>query len=215
MTIFRLFISVFALASFVSCYNSDKTLESAVFYSDYKADFLKSDLTKYNYDPRMQFTSPGNNNATYGVLIFRDSCLRIIGTEEFSKAFEVRIDTFFKSDVILAKRSTDSYILTSPNNEDSRTFLIPKQSQSVNIVDYFLNLRNLITKYNILEISDHPLVNTTKVVFSEHDYLIYKPDSLVIQDSQNKDFMKHLFENGKQLDKNWYQFNDKTNTDYQ
>lgn len=128
----------------------------------------------------MQFICSGNNNAKYGVLILRDGSLKIIGTEEFSRAFEIRIDTFFKSDVILSKRTTESYILTSPNHEDSRSFLITKQSQSTNIVDYFLNLRKLIIKYNILEISDHPLVNTTKIVFSEHDYLIYKPDSLVI-----------------------------------
>ena len=215
MTIFRLFISVFILSSFVSCSNGDKTLESAVFYSDFKADFLKSDLTKYSYNPRVQFTCPGNNNATYGVLIFRDSSLRIIGTEEFSKAFNVRIDTFFKSDVILSKRSSDSYILTSPFDEESGSYLLPKQIQSINVVDYFLNLRNLLNKYKILEISDHPLVNTIKIVFSEHDYLIYKPDSLVIKDSENKDFMKHLFEKGKPIDKNWYHFNDKTITDYQ
>ena len=215
MTTFRLLFAIFIFTTVESCTNVDKTLDSTVFYSDYKVDFLNSDLTKYNYNPRMQFTFPGNNNASYAVLILRDSSIRIIGTEEFSKSFNVRIDTFFKSDVILSKRSTNSYSLTSPNDDELSSYLIPKQLQSINIVDYYLNLENLLNKYKILEISGHPIVNTTKIVFSDHDYLIYKPDSLVIKASENKDFMKHLFENGKQLDKNWYQFNEKINTDNQ
>ena len=216
MKTFRLYISIFTLLSFVSCTNSDKTLDySSVFYSDFKSDFLKSDLTKYSYNPRFQFVLNGHNIDAYRVVIFRDSSLRIEGVQAFSKAFNVRIDTFFNSDVILSKLSDCNYILRSPFNDESLTHIIPKQTTSINIVEYFFNLKRLLNKYKIIEIKLHSSVNIKTIVFSDHDYLIYKPDSLVFNDSENIEFMKFLFENSKQLDKNWYQFHKHINTDYQ
>lgn len=213
--LFLFFVIVSCNDSKIKIFNKvEKTLYSDIFFSKYRLDFLKSDLTKFSFDPRMQFSYPSNNNAIYRVLIFRDSSLRIFGTAEFSKVFNVRIDTFFKSDVILSKYNKESYILKSAYGEESGTYLISKKKQSNNIVDYFLTLKKLLEKFRILEISVHPSVNTIEIIFSDHDYLIYKPDSLIFKDSENKDFMKYLFKNGKQLDKNWYQFNDFTNTDY-
>jgi len=216
MTIFRLFISIFILTSFVSCSNPDKTLDSAKFYSDFKTEFLKSDLPKYNYNPRGHFTPLDFDSvAFYRVFIYRDSSLKIMGTPSFSKAFNIKIDNFFKSDVILSKLSDSNYILSSPFEEEPLTHIIPKEKSSTNAVDYFLNLERLLRKYKILEIASHPSVNTRKIIFSSNDYLIYKPDSLVFKNTENKEFMKYLFKNGKQLDKNWYQFNDTISTDYQ
>lgn len=217
MTIFRLFISIFILAIFVSCSNLNKPLYSAKFYSDFREDFFKSDLTKYNYNPRCHFTPFGFDTATfYRVIVFRDSSLNIIGTTSFSKAFNIRLDTLFNSeDVILSKFSDSNYIIKKNYEEKSLTYIIPIQKTSLNLVDYFLNLKRLLNEFKILEIASHPSVNTVKIVFSSNDYLIYKPDSLVFKNTGNKDFMKFLFNKGKQLDKNWHQFDDTINTDYQ
>jgi hypothetical protein len=216
MTIFRLYISILILATFISCSKADKTLDSAKFYSDFKTDFLNSDLTKYNYNPRGHFTPLDFDYVvSYRVFIFRDSSLKIMGTPSFSKAFNIKIDNFFKSDVILSKLSDSTFILSSPFKEEPLTYIIPKQKSSTNAVDYFLNLERLLRKFRILEIASHPSVNTRKIVFSSNDYLIYMPDSLVFKNTENKEFIKHLFKNGKQLDKNWFQFNDTISTDYQ
>ena len=216
MIIFRPLIPIFILTSLVSCTNTNKTLDSARFYLNFKTEFLRSDLTKYNYDPRGHFTSLYNDTTLfYRVIVLGDSSLRIMGTSSFSKAFNIKIDTFFNSDVILSKLPDSNYILRSLYDEEPLTHIIPQQKSSTNVVEYFLNLVRLLNKFKILEIASHPVINTKKVVFSSNDYLIYKPDSLVFNDSENTDFMNLLFENGKQLDKNWYQFNDKTNTDYQ
>lgn len=215
MTVFRFFISVLFFASFVSCSNSDKTLDSVKFHSEFKSEFLNGNLSKYNYNPRSHFSPLDFDTVTfYRVIIFRDSTLRIMGTQAFSKAFNIKIDNFFKSDVILSKLSDNNYILSSPFEEEPLTYIIPKQKSSTNAVDYFLNLKRLLRKFKIIEIESHPSVNIRKIIFSSNDYLIYKPDSLVFKNTYDKEFIKYLFKNGKQLDKNWFQFNETTSTDY-
>ena len=181
------------------------------FYRKQKDSFLKSDLTKFDYNPRTNFTY-GNIDSSnyYRVLIFRDSSIRIFGTDVFSELFNVPINNFSERDVIVSKSETN-YMLTDPY--DDKKVKIIKNTTDSNVVDYFLDLEKLILKYQILEIDKHSQVNTLKIVFSDNDYLIYKPDSLVFK-SSNKEFMKYLFENGKEIDKNWIHFTDKTNTDY-
>jgi len=46
-------------------------------------------------------------------------------------------------------------------------------------------------------------------------YLVYKPDILVFNNPEDTSFMQYLFDNGRQLDRNWYQFKDTISTDYQ
>jgi len=206
-----LVVLIISLTNCTSNSGKDESLISEKFYKKHKDSFLKSDLTQFDYNPRTSFTY-GNIDSSnyYRVLIFRDSSIRIFGTGVFSELFNVPINNFSERDVIVSKSETN-YMLTDPY-DDKKVKIIENTADS-NVVDYFLDLEKLILKYQILEIDKHPQVNTLKIVFSDNDYLIYKPDSLVFK-SSNKEFMKYLFENGKEIDKNWIHFTDKTNTDY-
>lgn len=207
-------ISVVVIISLTNCtLNSGKNeiLISEDFYKKHKDSFLKSDLIKFDYNPRTNFTyGIIDNSDYYRVLIFRDSSIRIFGTGVFSRLFNVPINNFSERDVIISKYETN-YMLSDPY--DDKKVKIIKNTADSNVVDYFLDLEKLILKYQIIEIDKHPQVNTLKIVFSDNDYLIYKPDSLVFK-SLNKEFVKYLFENGKEIDKNWIHFTDRTNTDY-
>ncbi len=206
-----LVVFIISLTNCTSNSGKNESLISEKFYKKHKDSFLKSDLTKFDYNPRTNFTY-GNIDSSnyYRVLIFRDSSIRIFGTDVFSELFNVPINNFSERDVIVSKSETN-YMLTDPY--DDKKVKIIKNTTDSNVVDYFLDLEKLILKYQILEIDKHSQVNTLKIVFSDNDYLIYKPDSLVFK-SSNKEFMKYLFENGKEIDKNWIHFTDKTNTDY-
>ena len=195
--------------------NERKNLDSENFYNNYKDSFLKSDLTKYYYNPRVNFIyNPFDSTNSFRALIMHDSSLRLFGKKAFSELFDFPFDTLDQKEIFISKSYTDNcYILyNSYKKENARKIKIVETS-SINVVDYFLNLEKLINKFGILEIAQHPSVNTLEIVFSDHDYLIYKPDSLVFK-STNKEFMKSLFKDGKEIDNNWVRFSDKINTDY-
>lgn len=209
-------ISVVVIIGLTNCTSNSGKNESLIsedFYKKHKDSFLKSDLIKFDYNPRTNFTYGDIDSSNYyRVLIFRDSSIRIFGTGVFSKLFNVPINNFSERDVIISKYETN-YMLSDPYDDKNVKIIKNTADSNTNVVDYFLNLEKLILKYQILEIDKHPQVNTLKIVFSDNDYLIYKPDSLVFKSSY-KEFMKYLFENGKEIDKNWIRFTDKTNTDY-
>ena len=207
------FVFILCLTNCVTDSAKDECVTSEIFYKKYKDSFLKSDLARFDYNPRTNFTY-GNIDSSnfYRVIIFRDSSIRIFGTSVFSKLFNVPVNNFSERDVILSKSETN-YILTDPYDSEKVKLIKGTDNSKTNIVDYFLDLEKLIDRFHILEIDKHPQVNTIKIVFSDNDYLIYKPDSLVFN-SSNKDFMQYLFGNGNEIDKNWTHFTDKTNTDY-
>jgi hypothetical protein len=103
--------------------------------------------------------------------------------------------------------------LYSADEEIKTKQVIVKADIKVNPVTYFQNLRQQISTYHIIAIEGHPSVNTIELIFSDHDYLIYKPDSLVFK-TNNTDFMKYLFKDSIKLDNNWYQFKTEKNIDY-
>ncbi len=206
-------VFIFSLTNCATNSGKNESLISEKFYKKHTDSFLKSDLTKFDYNPRTNFTYGDIDSSNYyRVIIFRDSSIRIFGTGVFSELFNVPINNFSERDVVVSK-SESNYILTDPYDDKKVKIIKNSGDSKANVVDYFLDLEKLILKYQILEIDKHPQVNTLKIVFSDNDYLIYKPDSLVFK-SSNKEFMKYLFENGKEIDKNWIHFTDKTNTDY-
>ncbi len=207
------------LTIFILCFTSCNSFDggqgerSGIFYTLYSDLFLDSDLVLYEYNPRTHFSYHNiDSSIFYRVLIMQDSSLRVFGTDAFSSVFKFDISNFTNEDVIVSDLDS-SYLLTDPYQKDRKIIFKIQNNSIPNVVDYFLNLKKELNKYQIIELKKHSHVNTIKIVFSKNDYLIYKPDSLVFK-SSNKEFMKYLFENGKEIDKNWFHFTNKTNTDY-
>jgi hypothetical protein len=166
---------------------------------------------KYGYDPRTGFAyKEYDSTGSYKVLIRKDSSLLIYyGYDALCEDLNFNIESYEKSSVILEMANLNG-------NKGQVTYAITNQtgnnSSLEEVVDYFLSLSHLINKYKIIAIQNHPIVNIKKIIFSENDYLIYKPDSLIFQ-SDDKDFMTYLFANGKNLDNNWVHFSDTLDID--
>lgn len=206
-----IFVIIICLSS---CHNrQDSVRLSDRFYKEYRLEYLKSDLTKYCYNPRSGFTKQNDSICNFRVLIFQESAIRVLGTGQFNKEFNMSIDTAFWTDVVISKLPNNDLALSSANKEIKTKQTIKKYGFNLNPVDYFLNLKKKIDTYNVIAIEKHPSVNTIELIFSDHDYLIYKPDSLVFK-TEDTEFMKYLFKDGKKLDNNWYQFNTEKNIDY-
>jgi len=216
MKYFKIVIAFFVLLNITYCKNNVDIIPiSETFYENYKDSFLKSDLVKFHYDPRVNFSYGDiDSNTSFTVLIRKDSSLMIHGSNALTQFFNDSISTFNSNDIIISRINDKEYQVTDLTNSDLSKNIIIQNTSPLNLVDYFLNMQKLIIKFQILEIAQHPSVNTIQIVFTANDYLIYKPDSLMYQEVNNKDFMKSLFKNGKKIDKNWFQFSEKINTDY-
>ena len=166
---------------------------------------------KYSYDPRTGFSfNVIDSPAFYRVLIREDSSILIIGFNSFCHDLKINFDSLDKSNIVLRKEESSS----ERGKYDYRlSYILTAESSTTNVVDYFLNLYRLLDKFNILSLKDNPSVNVKKIIFSDHDYLIYKPDTLVFW-NENREFMKSLFKNGKDLDRNWVKFNDTIDVGY-
>jgi hypothetical protein len=194
--------------SLICCQNRKDNEFSKKFYQEYRLDFLQSDLTKYAYNPRLGFS-----NRNFRVLILNDSAIRVTGTKRFNQEFSLSIDTLYGNDVVIKALLNVGLAVNSAYSEIMSEQVISKDNFIVNPVIYFQNLKKQINSYNIIAIEGHLSVNIFELIFSDHDYLIYKPDSLVFS-TENKDFMKYLFKEGLKLDNNWYQFKAEKNIDY-
>ena len=186
------------------CKNDKLPKYSVGFYKQYRAEFLQSDLIKYSYNPRAGFTFNQSDTLNFfRVLLREDSSIRVFGVKSFCQYFSIKIDSFYPSEMILKKDEPNGIVIT----------LTSKNLSAENVIDYFWNLKSTMEKYRILALKSHPLVNVKKIIFSNTDYLIYKPDTLLFID-ENREFMKYLFKNGKEMDKNWIQFSDTIDTNY-
>ncbi len=202
----RNLLIIYCLLSLVSCnhFGNQNERHSIDFYNNYKNEFLQSDLLKYGYDPRTGFAFKEYDSiGSYKVLIRKDSSLLIYyGYDALCENLNFNIESYEKSSVILKMENLNG-------SKGEVTYTITNQASNNSslqeVVDYFLSLSRLINKYKIIAIQNHPIVNIKKIIFSESDYLIYKPDSLIFQ-SDDRDFMAYLFDNGKNLDNNWVHF---------
>jgi hypothetical protein len=197
-------LSFLILISFTFCKNEQTPKSSMIFYRDPKSEFVKSDLIKFSYDYRGGFTygSPDSMNF-FRVLISADSSLKVFGIKSFCHFFNTNFDSIDLSEMTFEENFPFGGILIIKSN--NRSFK--------RYINYFLSLKTVIDKYQILAIEGHPVVNIKEIIFSNNDYLIYKPDTLIFV-NRDKGFMKYLFRNGRPLDKNWIQFDDTINTDY-
>lgn len=167
----------------------------------------------YSYNPRTGFTKQIFDDHLFRVLVFQDSSIRVSGVLEFNKDFNEIIDTSIWTDVIISTRENGDLMLSSADRNIKTKQIVGRTDFKVNPVEYFLKLKERIDTYHIIAIEKHPRVNTVKLVFSDHDYLIYKPDILVFK-TDDTDFIKYLFEDSIRLDNNWYQFKTEKKIDY-
>ena len=174
--IMKLIIFILTFAGLVGCDSGQENEFSNKFYKEYRLSFLQSDLRKYVYNPRLGFTKH-----SLRVLIFQDSAIRVIGLKQFNNEFCLSVDTLFGNDVVIKTQSNGDLELYSADEDIETKQVIVKSNIKVNPVTYFQNLRQQITTYHIIAIERHPSVNTIGLIFSNHDYLIYKPDSLVFK----------------------------------
>lgn len=196
-------------ACLIGCHNiQDNEQLSNKFYKEYRLSYLQSDLKNYSYNPRIGFAKEN-----FRVLIFQDSAIRVLGINHFNREFALSVDTLFGNDVVIRKGLNGDLTLYSADENIKTKQTISKADFKVNPVSYFQNLKNQISIYHIVALEKHPSVNTTELIFSDHDYLIYKPDTLVFK-TDNTDFMKYLFKDSIRLDNNWYQFKTEKNVDY-
>jgi len=209
----KLYLTFTILFSLTNCEIKNENVNaSEFFYKNFKEAFIKSDLVKYNYDPRLNF-SYGKDSSTYFiVLVLQDSSIRIFRAQNFNKLFRITNDIIFE-DIIDVTRLENNFQITYPRNAELSLKEVQFDESKINVVDYFVNLKKQIKKYRIKEIRIHRLFNTVRIGFSDLDYFIYKPDSLIVNDS-NKRFLKTLFKNGEEVDKNWYRFTNEKTTDY-
>lgn len=200
----NIILAFLILTSCMFCKNDQIPNYSAIFYKQYRLEFLKSDLIKYSYNPRAGFTFKESDTLNFfRVLLREDSSIRILGVKSFCQYFDFNSNSFDQSELSIKKDEPNGVTLT----------LTSRNHSIEEVIDYFWNLKRLIEKYHILALKNHPLVNVKEIVFSNTDHLIYKPDTLIFIDG-NREFMKYLFKNGKELDKNWIQFSDTISTNY-
>ena len=203
------------LICFTNCQNretnKDNNCNSDVFYESSRNEFLKGDLKNYSYNPRTGFTKQNFDEDLYRVILRQDSSIRVDGIVEFNKEFNLTIDTAVWNYVFISKNLNEDLTLSSTNNKAEQ--IIKKTEFKIDPVSYFIKLKKHVERYRIIEIEKHQSVNTIKLIFSDHDYLIYKPDTLKFK-TDTKDFMTYLFQDSIRLDRNWYQFKTKINIDY-
>ena len=203
------------LICFTNCQNRETTKDnncnSDIFYESSRKEFLKGDLKNYSYNPRTGFTKQNFDEDLFRVILRQDSSIRVEGIVEFNKEFNLTIDTAVWNYVFISKHLNGDLTLSSADNKVEQ--IIKKTEYKIDPVSYFIKLKKNIESYRIIAIEKHQSVNTIKLIFSDHDYLIYKPDTLKFK-TDSKEFMTYLFQDSIRLDRNWYQFKTKINTDY-
>ena len=191
----------------------DNICLSEIFYNNFRLEFLESDLKLYTYNPRLGFTKQIFDDDLFRVIIFKDSSIRVYGIPEFNNKFNLSIDTSIWNDLVISRQLNGDLVLSSPNENIKTKQTVKKNEFELNPVDYFLKLKRQVEKYRIIAIEKHPSVNIIELVFSDNDYLLYKPDTLKFK-ADSKEFMSYLFKDSKRLDTNWYQFHSPKNIDY-
>lgn len=183
------------------------------FYDNYKEDFLRSGLKDYDYNPRMHFEKIYENAPILNITIFRDSSIRVRGFDEFYKQFNIKIDSTFKSDVIISNLPHGDLKVFSLYNNEKTNQIIKAKTIKANPVEYFIQLKARLNKFKIIAIETNPTYKTKVLIFSKHQYLTYLPDSLRLANDDRAQ-LDTMLQGGKMLDRNWYIFNEERNLDY-
>jgi hypothetical protein len=140
------------------------------FYSDYRFDFIKSDLTRIGYNSRFGFFRTDKNGFFYSV-IFRDTNEIIInGLSKLRKDYNITNDSIIKNENVRFKLINGNWISLNDS-----TFLL--KHFNFDILDYFRGLELLRIKWHISMIHIYDSTITLRF-YNNKEELIYKDSGL-------------------------------------
>jgi len=200
--------------------------QSMTFFKLHADNFLKSELLKYDYNPRTQYSLSINDTLVYRAIlrqednefvgVFGDN-----GAVVFARQFKIPIDTNSTWDRLYLKTDSTHYTLelelySHPNiviNSDTVKADIKttgNYSIPVNLMDdpfkYFSTLDNERKNYGIMDFRKLRIGRIIEVNFSVTDYLLYFPTDGKIEEKQFQEHWDKKIKEGKKLDDNWYYY---------
>lgn len=211
-------LSFLGILFLVSCQDSITGKEKMnAFIENYRSSFLESDLTHYDYNPRVKFEYHSDSvNIGYFIRSDRKMLISFNGVEYLdsnkkSHRFAFDFHTFIVENSESIKRTgikinwiaEDSIQNLLLIGEDNKSFAISKSSFKIQPIEYFHNLDSLIELYGILEIKKYD--DYIQLVFDSENSLIYFIDLDIIDNIDLS--LKHI--NGM-----WYETNNKMHVDY-
>jgi len=185
------------------------------FISEYRTEFLNSELTLFEYYPRVKFIIH-KDSTEIGFFIRRDKKLKVLNWTErkyldttdkfqcFVANYLDMLDQYrneIKNERIhainwLSKERNGSFVLLG---DSDNIFHIPKNTFHFDPIEYFSELDSLISKFGIIEIDKDS--NYIKLVFNPNNSLLYFPN-IQTDDTLNMKLIK--------IDQKWYISNEKT-----
>jgi len=201
-------------------------LQSMTFFKTHTDNFLKSELLKYDYNPRTQYSLSVNDTLVYRAIlqqednelvgVFYDSSFAL-----FAGQFKIPIDTNSTWDRLYLQTNSTHYkleleLFTHPSkiinsdtvNGDIKTtgnYSIPKSLMS-DPIQYFNDLDKERVKYGIMDFRKLRIGGIIEVNFSPTDYLLYFPTNSKIEEKRFQDFWDKKIKEGEKLDDNWYYY---------
>ena len=200
--------------------------QSMTFFKEHTDKFLKSELLKYAYNPRTQYSVTTNDTLIYRAFLRREDnelvgVFRQRGFEVFARQFKIPIETNTTWDGLTLKSDSSNYILelglyTHPDkviNSDTikadiktiGNYSIPKNLM-IDPIQYFSKLDKEREVYGIVDFSKLRIGKIVEINFSATDYLLYFPPDSEIEERQFQDYWDKKMKEGKKLDDNWYYY---------
>lgn len=200
--------------------------QSMKFFKEHTDSFLRSELLKYDYNPRSQYSLSTNDTLVYRALLRREDNEFVgifwgKGFVVFARQFKIPIDTDTAWDRLDLKNDSTQYTLelelyTHPNKvinsdtikADIRTignYSIPRSLMS-DPFQYFSRLDKERKNYGIMDFRKLRIGGIIEVNFSPTDYLLYFPSDTKIEEKRFQDFWDKKLGEGKKLNDNWYYY---------
>lgn len=200
--------------------------QAMTFFNLHADNFLKSELLKYDYNLRTQYSLSVDDALVYRAILRPENNEFVgvfgkNGSEVFARQFKIPIDTNSAWSRLYLKTDSKHYILElelySHTNKvvNSDTIKVDikttgNYSIPVNLMDdpfkYFSIIDNERKNYGIVDFRKLRIGGIIEVNFSITDYLLYFPSDGKIEGKQFQDYWNKKIKEGKKLDNNWYYY---------
>jgi hypothetical protein len=196
------------------------------FFKEHTDSFLKSELLKYDYNPRSQFSLSTNDTLVYRALLRQEyhEFVGIFGDKGFgvfAREFKIPIDTNTEWERLDLKADSTQYTLELElyshsnkviNSDTIKADIKTNGSYSIprNLMNdpfrYFSGLDKERKNYGIMDFRKLRIGGIIEVNFSPTDYLLYLPSDTKIEEKRFQDFWEKKLREGKKLNENWYYY---------